>query len=227
MFTQSKGKSSLAAEDSGSTQATLALRKKLGAPGKISIKKDGERLSIFSTWNLRSVLRMGGKVFQTSGFLLFLLIMEGVLFRYGILLNWMLGPYLGVQGPALYLDLSFSGILGLFTPEGGWLEMIEVTAVVGLMLSQAWRMSRRKCLTIDSHMTTYEIGRATVGKLLTPDLEFPLFISEPEPLLLILDQKSAIEIADLQTTYEFQAFMTAIEDGIRQFSVAPHAKGEQ
>ena len=227
MFAQSEGGSSLAAKGSGATQATLALRKKLGAPGKISVKKDEERISIFSTWNLRSVLWMGGKVFQTSGFLLFLLIMEGVLFRYGILLNWMLGPYLGIQGPPLYLDLSFSGILSFFTPEGGWLEMMELAAVIGLMLSQGWKMSRQKCLTIDGHMTTYDVGRKTISQLLTPDLEFPLFISEPEPLLIIMDQKSAIEIADLQTTYEFRTFMSAIEEGMRQFGVVSHAKGEQ
>lgn len=227
MFAQSEGQSSLAAKEPGASQATLSLQKKLGAPGKISVTQKGESISIFSTWNLRSVLRMAGKVFQTSGFLLFLLIMEGVLFRYGILLNWMLGPYLGIHGPPLYLDLSFSGILSLFTPEGGWLEMIEFAAVGVLMLGQGWKMSRRKCLTIDGHTATYSVGRATVGKLLTPDLEFPLFISEPDPLLIVMDQKSAIEIADLQTTYEFRAFMTAIEEGMQQFGIVPHTKGEQ
>lgn len=216
-FTDSEGESALAVDASRVGNATVSMKQNCFSPGAIKLKKTTNGFHVYSTWNKRSVLLFLGNVLKRSGFLLFLVIMDGVMFRYGKLLNWLIGPYLGLHDTTLYLNISFSGVLSIFKPEDGWLDIIGIAFAVAIMLYHGWKMSRRRCVSIDSKKTTFFIGKKPIAELKTDEIELPIFIAIPQPLVLIVDHNNAIAISNLQTDREYRALASGIGEGIKEF----------
>ncbi len=213
IFIDSDGKSPFACDDSG----PLLLKHTIFSSGSITSEESAQSVRLTSGWNMKNIWLLLKKIVSKTGFFLFFLIMYGVLIRFGMFINSFIGPYLRLPVSPLVVNISFWGILGFFKPEGDWMDLIELTIALGFMVYSGWKLSRRKTISIDRNTTEFFIGRDKVAALKTREIHFPLFIKEPEPMLLILDNNRGIEIEELQTEYEFKALKAEIEKGIEKF----------
>jgi hypothetical protein len=218
-FLDSEGDSELAVDNLKAITTIGSFKQNFRAAGTVGRHEDTTGFHVFSIWNRSNIMLLFRNVLYRSGFLLFLLIIDGVMWRYGNLLNWLIGPWFGIEDTELSLDLSFTGVLSILAPSGGWRAMLKLAIAIGIMVYQGWKMSQRKSLVIDSQKTTYSIGRRLIAELSTADIELPLLVTSPAPLLLVMDQKTAIEIDNLQTINEFRAFAAGMIEGIKKFRV--------
>ncbi len=213
-FAGSEGEGSLAAEESALAKSTIKMSLKHFSPGKVGVEQIDGVIELSSRWNLKSLSRFLSTTIHQSGFLLFLLVMEGVLLRYGTLLNWMIGPYFGIHGTRLVLNISFRGVLSIFSPDAGLLDLAEISVALGVMVYHGWKISRPKRVSIDAQKLRYFVGRRSQGELNTPELESPLFIAFPEPFILIMDQQQSVQIEQLQTENEYRGLMINIQEAV-------------
>ena len=173
-------------------------------------------MSIVSAWDLRNVWRLINGMIHRFGFLLFLLIVEGFMVKYGLLLNWLLNPYFGLSSPEFPFELSFTGVFSLFAPEGDWKEWFKLGLVMALLLYQGIKMSRRKSVVIGPQDATVFLGKEQLASLKTATLEFPLLVISPTPLFLLMDHQQVVQVDHFQTEQEIRAFTAAIEQSIRE-----------
>ena len=214
IFSGSEGEGALAAGEPRLARSTVEMSLKHFSPGKMRVERGDGGVELISRWNLKSVSHFLGATIHDSGFLLFLLIMEGVLQRYGTLLNWLIGPYFGIHGTELVLDISFLGVLSIFSPDAGFLDLAETAGALSVIVHYGWKLSRPKRVSIDTQTLRYFVGRRQEGELKTPQLEAPLFLGSPEPRILLMDQQKAVQIEHLQTENEYRGLMMNIQEAM-------------
>jgi len=172
---------------------------------------------LYSQWNNISIGLLLRKNFNQSGFILFLLIMTGVMTSFGGFLNFFIEPLLGMQRSSLTLDISFSGILSFLKPKGYWKNIIQFSVAIGVMVYQGWQISKEKRIYIDKDSLNVFLGKRKLAQLKTNELEFLIFIKVPSPAILLIDKTNVVEINNFQDKDEFRLFLLKIELGVKHF----------
>lgn len=212
----SLGQNPLSTEPLQISQSMMAFKCKRGSPGYIDVEKTDRGTSIASAWDLCNVWWLCRGMIYRFGFLLFLLIVEGFMLKYGLLLNWLLNPYFSLSSPEFPFELSFTGVFSLFAPEGDWKEWLKLVLVMALLLYQGVKMSRKKSVVIGQQDTPVFLGKERLASSKTPTLEFPLLVTSPTPLFLLMDHQQVVQVDRFQTEQEIRAFTAAIEQSIRE-----------
>ena len=171
---------------------------------------------IYSKWSFASLGILLGKIFKQSSFFLFLLIMASAMIHFGAFLNLFVEPLLAKEDSSLTLNLS-SSILSFFIPERSWKTISQLSIATGILIYQGWQISKEKRIYIDKHNLNVFAGKKKLGQLSINELEFVVFVKEPLPAILLIDQNSAVEINNLQDEDEFRALLLRIESGVKHF----------
>jgi hypothetical protein len=134
-------------------------------------------------------------VLEQAGSFLFLAITIGVMERWGSFLVWLIGPRLGlVDSTTLYIDLSFWGIVGFFTPDFGLESLIIITAMLSAIIYSIWQNSLNQVIAVDSQSLTYQRGNKFQVDLTRNSLKHVLIIYADHPLLLLVSSKKMLVI---------------------------------
>lgn len=208
VFEHSEGASPFAAK-------TVQAVRKPGSSGHIVMQRGSKAVTLTAAWNLNSVGTLVNRMLRRSGFLIFLLMVEGFMVKYGLLLNWLINPYLGLDSPDFPIELSFTGVFSLFAPENDWKEWLKLGLILALMLYQGFRMSRKKSVSIAPDSTAVVVGNRRLATLSTRQVDFPLLFTEPLPYLLFMDEQQAAQLGNFQTADESRAFTAAVEQALR------------
>ncbi len=216
-FSNSYGKGALAANGLNYLDVVLSDDNMDVSTETTIIKNDKNKSVVFSKWNIASIWYFSKTVLHESGFFLFLLVMLAVMIRFGEYLNWYIAPYIGMDRPALYIQLSFSSVLRFFKPEFDWIDIFEYLLVIGFMIFSFLKLCKRKYLSIDKDIIQFMNGSEKPKIIKTMGARLPLFITEPEPMILIVDNQEAIEIKNFQANDEFVVLLQGIEQGIGRF----------
>ncbi len=216
-FSNSYGNGIFAANSLNNMDVVLSENNMDVSKETVIIKNDKHKSVVFSKWNFTSVKFFLKTVLHEAGFFLFLLVMIAVMTRFGEYLNWYIAPHIGMDRPALYIQLSFSSVLRFFKPEFDWIDMFEYFLVIGFMIFSFIKLCKRKYLSIDKDTIKFISGREKPKIIKTRGASLPLFISEPEPMILIIDNQKAIEIKNFQAHDELAMLLQGIEHGIGRF----------
>ena len=153
--------------------------------------------TIYRNWTTLGIwARLRGWL-NDGGYLLFVMVLNTVMAKYGAFLMWMLGPRLGLTEPTtLYLDLSFQGMLGFFVPEwnvmqSGLLALALVLAGVG-----SYRQGRPQELKLAERNLFYRREGFAPQILRTEDISQLLMVFAPRPLLLVWSDSQAPLVVD-------------------------------
>lgn len=207
IFIASEGNGAYAAQE-----LNLEANYQTSAPKTIQFQTTSRKWHIYSKWRLTSSWYLLKQIFHKSGFLLFVLLIAGFMTRFGNLLDFFIGFYLGREDPIL-----LPSIFGWFAPDIDWNDILKLTIASGIIISKGWQLSREKHIYIDADQLGYFIDNSKVAQLQTNEIEAILFVKNPDLAILILAEDKAIEIKNLQREEEFKALLLKLEEGVIKF----------
>ncbi len=182
----------------------------------LSVSRNDHGTEIRTKWNFQVFSRFAMNVMNRSGFLLFLLAMQGVMIRFGMLVDHYVAPYLGLDPARLEIDLSFGGMLSVFVPDLGPLDTVEYGLALALLVRSGMVLAKSREIAIDNKRIQYKVNKKIDSAMQTSDVKGVLLYEDPEPLVLVLGRKRVIEIDDLRDPDEYKAVYFGIKEGVEK-----------
>lgn len=151
------------------------------------VSKASTAVKIYKKFSFTLVKRIFKSVLTEAGVFLFMVIMAGVMVRFGMLLTFLIGPYLGLESPTLVLYFSFTGVLSFFAPKIDYISLITLILSIAMLLYSGFQHAREHRITINQKRLQYYIKRQTITQLVTKDINQLILLKAPKPALLIVD----------------------------------------
>lgn len=210
---QSEGDHPLAA-------ASIHAGRRAERTGNVKVVRAAGTVTITSRWSGKNIGKLCEQIVKSVSFLVFLLIVEGFMVKYGQLLNWLINPYLGWKAPDFPIEISFGGVWSLFAPDNDWKEWLKIGLVLAVMVFQGWRMGRKKTVVIGQETTSVFVGKKLLATCYTAKLYPPMVLLAPSPSLLLFDERHAVQLRNFQTAEELRCFALSMQ---QEFSNARRA----
>jgi hypothetical protein len=201
----------------GSVYDSASLYQEIQSQDVLDVEEKENMYNISSNWSLASIWYYFLTVLKKSGFLLFILIVTAVMYRFGMLINHYIGPKLGLQVPPLHIHLSFKGVLSIFVPDCEWIDGIEFALAIAIMIYSGLKLMQHRSFNIDRDKIQVQQGRTKAINLDVSNVEPPRYFEAPRPMILLMDHDTAIEIVDLKNEYEYRALWAYLDEGINKF----------
>ncbi|HIE02663.1 MAG TPA: hypothetical protein EYP59_20660 [Thiotrichaceae bacterium] len=125
---------------------------------------------IYKKFSLAMVKKVIKSVLKEAGVFLFILIMAGVMVRFGMLLTFLIGPQIGLQSPTLVLHISFTGVLRFFAPKIDFISLITLVFAITMLLYSSFQHSREHRITINHKLLQYRIKGQAIAQLVTKNI---------------------------------------------------------
>jgi hypothetical protein len=126
----------------------------------------GQTVMIYKNFSTVSLLRWLKDLFMQIKDFLFIAILAGFMSRYGLLLMLLFGDQFGLPLPeVIYIDLSLSGIAGVFAPDFNWITVFAFAATLIIMLKGIYNENRQHQIVIDNQRIQYSISGKKKGNL--------------------------------------------------------------
>lgn len=194
---------------------------------KVALAQDGSAVHIQRERSFSNLKPVFGRLMEISGFFLFLLIMAGVLKRFGMLLTFLIGPWLGLESRSLYLDLNFHGMLAVFIPVWEWIDLFEYGIAVGIIVCRGWRLLRPISIAIDGQRLKVWIGGKKAEVFNMRELREPVLVRKPEPAIFLHDNRRSLKVENLFDAAEQYELLRGIHDArIRYGDGGPQRSGK-
>ncbi|MEK8021542.1 MAG: hypothetical protein VSS75_032100 [Candidatus Parabeggiatoa sp.] len=163
-------------------------------------------VQIYKKFSVTLVKKMLKSVLKEAGVFLFLVIMAGVMVRFGMLLTFLIGPKIGLESPTLVLYISFTGVLSFFAPKIDYISLMTLAFAIAMLLYSGFQHSREHRITINHKLLRYRIKGQAIAQLVTKDINQLILLREPKPALLIIGHSDkCIEIDKLEDDEEAEA----------------------
>lgn len=176
----------------------------------IQVIHEGVKTIVGARLCLADVVELLHTLVSRAGFFLFLLIMAGVMIKFGTLLVFWIGPHVGLQPMMITLDISFFGVLSIFRPELDWFDLCEYALVFTIFAYTAYGLLKKKEVLLDDNAISFNIGKKTVGMMPRQDFKRAVFLREPVPMVLMLGKKLVFPVMDLPSRASFISLRDAI-----------------
>lgn len=193
--------------------AEQTLRGEAPAEEAIESKEDAYGLRLNIGWTRGSLTVFLGQAVKESGLLLFIICVSRLMTAFGALLTGLILPWFGlISGSDIMLTLDFSDFVPLLDPTSSPLDLAELALALAIIAHGLWWLGRSKSLLISKDRTRFMIGGELVSSLATERLEPPLYLAQPEPVILLTDGTSVIEVSDLPTPTAFSSLLYRLEN---------------
>ena len=187
----------------------------------IKVEAKNDRFKVSTRWTSNMRLQFIALILKESGFFLFVLIVAGVMIKFGGLLIFLYERFYGSAMVSVNMQFNFWGILSVFEPDWDVVDIVEYAAAIAFLLRKTLLMARPRLVSIDREFTRHYVNDHPVGECRTAEIENVTLVSGPEPAIIVLDPKSSIEVRGLKSMKEFKAFYQKIRAGIEKFRAAP------
>jgi hypothetical protein len=162
-------------------------------------------VKIDKTFSITTVKKVLKSILAEAGVFLFIVIMAGVMVRFGLLLTFLIGPTIGIESPTHVLHISFSGVLSFFAPKIDWISLVAFSFAIMMLISSGWKHSQAHRITIDKKLLRYRIKGQAIAQLSTQNIKQLILLREPKPaLLLIEDHGRLLEIDHFEDEEEYE-----------------------
>jgi hypothetical protein len=160
-------------------------------------------VKIYKKFSVATVTKVIKSVLEEAGVFLFIIIMAGVMVRFGMLLTFIIGPKIGIEAPTLVLRISFAGVLSFFAPRIDWTSLVAFTFAIVMLFYNGWKHSREHRITIDRKWLRYRIKGQSLVQLATQEINQLILLTDPKPALLLIDcHGKLITITELEDQEE-------------------------
>jgi hypothetical protein len=204
--------------------ATESIKKsELGENIKVELKDNSLKISTKWTSNMRLGFIL--QILKESGFFLFLLIVAGVMIKFGGLLIFLYDRFYGSGMPSVNMEFSFFGILSVFEPDWDAVDIGEYALAMVLIIRKTLLLAQPQYVSIDSALTRYYINDTLAGECKTGEIDNISLLTNPEPAIVVLNSNSSLEVRNLKSMKEFNSFFHEIREGIEKFIVTPDKAG--
>ncbi len=166
-------------------------------------EKKNNTWHIYSQWRWQDSWQLLKQILQRSGFFIFVLMMSHFMVNFGGFINSLLGSQ------TLFLDFSYFG-QGLI-PNFGITIYLELLITIGIIIFDGFIISKSKHIYLDQLSLKYVISHKKQAQLSRKVIEAVLFLPQPTPRVLILGDKQAITIKNLQNSDAYRSVVEAIE----------------
>ena len=166
-------------------------------------EKKNNTWHIYSQWRWQDSWQLLKQILQRSGFFIFVLMMSHFMVNFGGFINSLLGSQ------TLFLDFSYFG-QGLI-PNFGITIYLELLITIGIIIFEGLIISKSKHIYLDQSSLKYVISHKKQAQLSKEAMEAVLFLPQPTPRVLILGDKQAITIKNLQNSDAYRFVVEAIE----------------
>jgi len=193
----------------------------------IKVETNNNRYKISTRWTSNMTLGFMLRVIKESGFFLFLLIVAGVMIKFGGLLIFLYERFYGSGMVHVNMNFNFWGILSVFEPDWDVVDIVEYAAGIAFLIRKTMLLARPQYVSIDRELTRHYVNDNLAGECKTAEIESVMLLTDPEPAILVLNSASSIEVRDLKSMQEFISFFRGIREGIEKYRAAPEKKGIQ
>ena len=197
-----------------------AKKNELGENIKVELKDSGIKISTKWTSNMRLGFIL--QILKESGFFLFLLIVAGVMIKFGGLLIFLYDRFYGSGMPTVNMEFSFLGILAIFEPDWDAVDIGEYALAMALIVRKTMLLAQPQSVSIDRALTRHYVNDQLAGECKTAEIDNVSLLTNPEPAIVVLNSNASIEIRDLKSMDDFYCFFYKIREGIERFLGAPN-----
>jgi len=198
-------------------------KNELGENTKVELKDNSIKISTKWTSNMRLGFIL--QILKESGFFLFLLIVAGVMIKFGGLLIFLYDRFYGSGMPSVNMEFSFLGILSIFEPDWDAVDVGEYVLAMALIVRKTMVLAQPQFVSIDRVLTRHYINDQLAGECKTGEVDTVSLLTHPEPTIVVLNANSSLEVRNLKSMKEFKSFFHQIREGIEKFIVTPDKAG--
>jgi len=188
----------------------------------VKVELTDNRLKISTKWTSNMRLGFILQIVKESGFFLFLLVVAGVMIKFGGLLIFLYDRFYGSGMPAVNMEFNFLGVLAVFEPDWDAVDIGEYALAMGLMIRKTLLLAQPQSVSIDRALTRYYINDRLAGECKTGEIDNISLLTHPEPAIVVLNSNSALEVRNLKSMKEFNSFFHHIREGMKRFAVTPN-----
>lgn len=170
-------------------------------------KKKNNTWHIYSQWRWQDSWQLLKQILQRSGFFIFVLIMSRFMVNFGGFINDLITSLFEKQT----LFLNFSYFWQGWIPKLGIPIYLELLITIGIIIFEGVIISQSKHIYLDQSSLKYVISHKKQAQLSKEAIEAVLFLPQPTPRVLILGDKQAITIKNLQNSDAYRSVVEAIE----------------
>ena len=196
--------------------ATQSIRGK-NAEDDIKVEAKNNRFKISTRWTSNMRLRFIALILRESGFFLFLLIVAGVMIKFGGLLIFLYDRFYGSGMASVNMEFNFIGIISVFEPDTDPVDIVEYAAAVTLLMRKTLLLARPQHVTIDSATTRYYVNENLEGECKTAAIDHVSLLTSPEPTIVLSNPDSSIVVKNLKSMQEFKSFFQKIREVMEKF----------
>ena len=188
-----------------------------------NIKLKSWRGGVKISTKLTSKMKLGFmlQVLKESGFFLFLLVVAGVMIKFGGLLIFLYHRFYGSGMQPVNMEFSFWGILSVFAPDWDVVDVGEYVLALLLIFRKTLLLAQSQAVTVDKDFTRYYQRGTLAGECRTQDIDSICLLANPEPSVIVFSSSSAIEISNLNSMKDFESFFRKLCQGVEKFKVRP------
>jgi len=195
----------------------------LGEYIKVQLKDDSLKISTKWTSNMRLGFIL--QILRESGFFLFILVVAGVMIKFGGLLIFLYDRFYGSGMSVVNMEFSFLGILSVFEPDWDAVDVGEYALAMALIIRKTLLLAQPQYVTIDRNLTGYYINDKLTGECKTGEIDNISLLTNPEPVIVVLNSGASLEVRNLKSMKEFISFFNKIREGVEKFKVSPQKAG--
>jgi hypothetical protein len=218
IFAGSQGWGDYAERGIDTQQIALKNKEKAGLGCRITAHK----WYIFSRWRWHNSLALIKEIVQRSGFLIFVLLMSGLMVQIGGFLD----NFFVARQAEEPIIINFYLPLRTIFAGYSWPTFLSVIAAIAVMVYRGWQLSRVKQSVIDRHFLRVSLEQESIGKLPTQEIISGLFLSTSPPMLWLLTPSQALAIPPLPCQEDNLRYLQAIYEGIQALYIAPEPDAE-
>ena len=151
----------------------------------IKLKSWPDKVKISTKWTSKMKLQFLLQVLKESGFFLFLLVVAGVMIKFGGLLIFLYHRFYGSGMMTVNMEFSFWGVLSVFTPDWDVVDVGEYVLALLLIIRKTLLLAQSQAVTIDKDFTRYYRNGTLCGECNTHHIDNICLLANPEPSIVV------------------------------------------
>ena len=187
-------------------------------------RQSTRKCHIFSRWRLNHSWALGRQIIGESGFLMFVMVMVGIMTQIGSIVEQVRR---GFMGNDVYIEVPSSFVLTW--PWQDWRIGLGLLLAIAVMIYRGWQLSRVKHCTLDQHFLRASLDNHSLGKLPTQTINSVVAINANPPEILILSQQGSVTLPQFQNLDEallYTCYLTQAIDQFKTHSSEPESESE-
>lgn len=181
----------------------------------IKFHKTEKKWHLSSVWKFHHSWQFFKQVFKESGFLLFVLLMSGIMLQFGGLINLFVQGFRSQEPVIIEFAQSPAQLFAFWN----WRSFLAFGTAIALMIYKGWQLSCVKHSFIDQYFLKVSLDNQALGKIKTPEIATLLLAPYPDPRILIISSELVLIIPKLPNLADSLLYLTYLQEAVNYFQL--------